>query len=67
MRRTYGKRKSEHFEKAKAVKKKKDEIEKEKRIEENNKVSEKKGPSRLGRNGYYDDNAISMVQKSKRR
>lgn len=59
--------KSEHFEKAKEVKKKQDEMAKEKRIEESNKVAEKKGPSRLGPNGYYEDKAISMVQKSKLR
>ncbi len=59
--------KSEHFEKEKVIKKLKDEKDKEKRVEESNKASEKKGISRLGRNGYYDDQAISMVQKSKRR
>lgn len=59
--------KNEHFKKAKAVKKKNDEMEKEKRVEESNAAAEKKGPRRLGPNGYYDNTAISMVQKSKLR
>lgn len=59
--------KSEHFEKVKEIKKQKEEMEKEKRIEESNKASEEKGRNRLGRTGYYDSSAISMVQKSKLR
>lgn len=60
-------KKNEDFEKAKILMKQEEEMEKEKRLEENNKESEEKNKNRLGRTGYYDDNAISMVQKSKRR
>ena len=59
--------KNECFVKAKELMKQKEEMEKEKRLEEANKDSEKNGRNRLGRTGYYDDNAITMVQKSKLR
>lgn len=59
--------KSAHFEKVKELIKQKEEMEKEKMIEESNDADDKNGIRKLGRTGYYGDDAISMVQKSKRR